>query len=330
MHLNHRANVLVKHLSDGKFHSGEELGRELGISRAAVRKLLQKLAATFGLTLSAVRSKGYRLNSELCLLDREEILSGMGSSQILLESIEILLSVGSTNTYLLDQCSIAGPPPKGKVRVCLSEMQTDGRGRRGKKWQSPFGQNLYASVLFEFPDELHKLAGFSLAASLAVTRACERIGISTVKVKWPNDLWLNDRKLGGILTEIRGESAGASLVVLGIGVNLQLTDGIQGLIDQNAIGLESVGFHIAQRNMFVSLLLVAVLEVIGRFNTGYFTVFREEWESRNALKGRHVAIQLPQGTVEGIVCGICADGALTVMTSTGVQVVTQGEVSAPG
>ena len=324
--INPRLINLVALLSDGLVHSGVELAAALGVSRTTVHKLVTSIG-DLGLEAFSMRSKGYRLSKPVKLLIESEIRSAIDMpTQISVEKLHLVSWLDSTNDYLIESLDSHGPPDPGKFRVCVAEMQTRGRGRRGRSWLSPFGQNVYLSVLFEFPHEITRLSGFSLATSLAVTRACEKLGLQGVGVKWPNDLMLQDRKLGGVLTEIRGESTSISHVIVGIGVNLQMPQDVARLINQKVVALEELGLPIWRRNEFVGTLLGCLIMLIREFMAGSFANFRMEWQRRNALLNRQVEVKTLRGVTQGIVKGVNDDGSLVLQTNSGEVSVTQGEV----
>src|SRR5688500_16624778 len=207
---------LIRILSDGAFHSGEDLARHFGVARASVSKAMAKLSS-YGLDIHSVRGKGYRLSNKLVLLDKEQILGCLSSaSQASIEELTIFDSIDSTNTYLLKQIHPQLRLQNGKCRICLSEMQTAGRGRRGRQWISPFGYNIYLSLLKEFSAGAKSLDGLSLVVSLAILRALQKWGISGLGLKWPNDLMVNQKKIAGVLLEMSGDTVGTCHVVIGL------------------------------------------------------------------------------------------------------------------
>ena len=190
-------NKLLALLADGQFHSGEELGDALGVSRAAVWKQLKKLE-DLDVPFSSVKGKGYRLHDAIELLDESQIRSCISQR---LDILELLLDVDSTNTYLFNRAS----DHMGKRYAVMAEKQNHGRGRRGRQWVSPFGRNIYLSLLVSFSGGMSALEGLSLTTAIAVERALRRLDIQGVGLKWPNDIYADGRKLAGILLEVTGE-----------------------------------------------------------------------------------------------------------------------------
>jgi len=154
-------------LADGQFHSGTELAEVLGISRSAIWKQLNSLTE-LGLAYSAVSGKGYRLDKPLQLLSDDVIRAQLDPLSLnLLASLEIFDEIDSTNRYLLEQAGLSAV----SGRVCFAEQQSAGRGRRGRTWVSPFGRNIYVSILWRFQHGYASTAGLSLAMGVAVIRA---------------------------------------------------------------------------------------------------------------------------------------------------------------
>lgn len=182
-------------LADGEFHSGEQLGQELGMSRAAINQHL-KILETWGVSTYRVTGKGYCLSEPINLLDENVI-----SQQYLTENVEVIPVIDSTNQYLLDNIDTLTTGD-----VCLAEYQQAGRGRRGGKWFSPFGANLYLSMYWRLEQGPAAAMGLSLVVGIVIAETLVQFGCHDVKVKWPNDLYINNRKLAGILVEMTGKN----------------------------------------------------------------------------------------------------------------------------
>jgi len=316
------ARTLLSLLADGHFHSGEALGRALGVSRAAVWKALQDLPR-YGITVDAVHGRGYRLRSAIELLDKNAIESAMAPPLRGCLALEVLFEVDSTNRRLLSQ---VGTTAHGAV--CLAEMQTAGRGRRGRVWVSPFGSNLYCSLLWRFNEGPARLAGLSLAVGVATVRALARVGAVGVQVKWPNDLLWNGRKLAGILLEVVGESNGPCHVVVGLGINVGMPADAE--IDQPWADLRQLVPEVS-RNQLAGMVLEELLRVMQSFETDGFDAVREEWMGYDAFAGRRVTLYLPNSRVVGIARGVDQSGHLLVEHEDGlVQRFASGEVSLRG
>ena len=177
--------TLIGILADGEFHSGEQLGEQLGMSRAAINKHIQTLR-DWGVDVFTVPGKGYSLPDPIQLLNEELI-----KSQVDTGSVTVLPVIDSTNQYLLDRIEILQSGD-----ACIAEYQQAGRGRRGRQWFSPFGANLYLSMFWRLEQGPAAAVGLSLVIGIVMAEVLRELGAEEVRVKWPNDLYLNDRKLG--------------------------------------------------------------------------------------------------------------------------------------
>lgn len=314
---------LLHHLCDGEYHSGEALGRAVGISRMAVWKHVSALREA-GLALEVRRGKGYRLPAPVEFLDHERIrLAVAPQARPQLETIEILTEVDSTNNHLrkrAQQGAAAGS-------VCLAERQLCGRGRRGRSWVSPFATNLYLSLLWRSAGGAAALGGLSLVSGIALVRCLHRFGIASAGLKWPNDVLVDGAKLAGILIDIAGESTGPCAVIIGIGVNVRMPPAAAAQIDQAWTDLYSQASDEVSRNELAGCLLGQLLPVMAQFEAHGLQPFMDEWRSLDVVQGRSVDVRLPDALVSGRACGIDAGGALLVDTAAGRRRFVSGEVS---
>ena len=321
--MNNRYRI-VRLLADGRFHSGEDLARSLGITRAAVWKHLAHIRKHMEVEVFAVPGKGYRLASPLELLEQRRILEEMKrSSHTLMSRLDILDQVESTNSYLLQQ---ATDIESGHVSV--TEQQTAGRGRRGRKWISPFGSNIYLSIFWRYALGPADLGGLSLAAGIAVAESLAQQGIEGMGLKWPNDVLWNHRKLSGLLLEVKGEQGGPSQVVLGVGLNIQLSEKQAQEIDQPWVDLASIpGGKEVSRNRLVAALLDNLLRTMECFERDGFEPLIQQWRRYDLYQGKAVTLQFGHRQVKGIYQGIDRNGALLLRHNGGVHAYQGGEVS---
>lgn len=311
---------LLKLLSDGQYHSGSELGASLGVTRAAVWKALKRLTQ-FNLEIKSDKNRGYQLVGGLELLDCdaiEELLPEKTKSSI---SLTLALKVDSTNLRLLEINDNGGR--QNRYSVSMAEMQTAGRGRRGQPWISPFGKNIYLSIGFNLPGGVEVLNGLSLVVGIAVIRMLRSQGIEGAKLKWPNDIWIGSKKLGGILVELKGEATTDWYVVAGIGLNVRMTELDGRNIDQ--LWTSICEHHECSRNRLAAGLIENLVEVLCLFKEQGFDGFMGEWSQYDLLKGRQV--KLSAGNIEGVATGIDSKGALLVDTGDEQLTVNAGEVS---
>ena len=313
---------LLRFLADGRFHSGRDLGAALGVSRAAVWKQLRVLEAA-GVRVHAVRGRGYRLAEPLELLDREAIIRFLDPcSRALLRGFELHSDIDSTNRHLMRR--VSKEPVTG--HVCLAECQHAGRGRRGRRWISPLGRNVYLSVLWHFSQGAARLSGLSLAVAVAVLRALRETGAEGVGVKWPNDILWKRRKLAGILLEMSGESDGPCHVVVGVGLNVRMSPGCADEIDQDWVDLATIRADIS-RNQIAGVLIRHLLLALAAFEEEGLTPFRDEWLAADALAGVPVVLQFPASHVQGVACGVDEIGSLVLEVDGTLRRYQSGEVS---
>lgn len=310
---------LLRLLQDGRFHSGEALGAALGVSRSAIWKQLQSLEAELALPVHRVRGRGYRLESQLVLLD-EGVLAVNEAAQGWPASI--LPTVDSTNAEAL-RCLAGGQVPPF---IVLAERQTSGRGRRGRNWVSPFGENVYYSLALQVDGGMRQLEGLSLVVGLALLRALRVAGVDAAGLKWPNDVLVNGRKIAGILLELSGDPADVCHVVIGIGVNVNmLTD--KGAIDQPWTSMRAELGCLVDRNEFVCELNRQLSLYLGVHEKRGFSVLRDEWQENHLWQGRHVTLTMGANPVEGVVLGVDLTGAIRLRVAGVEQNFSGGELS---
>jgi BirA family biotin operon repressor/biotin-[acetyl-CoA-carboxylase] ligase len=315
-------------LADGEFHSGTELADALGISRSAVWKQLNGLVE-LGLTHSAVSGKGYRLDNSLELLATSKINEVVNDQVLaLISSLEIHDQIDSTNRYLVELSQ--NNAPSGSV--CFAEYQTAGKGRRGRQWVSPYGCNIYLSILWRFQQGPAAISGLSLAIGVAVIRALKQHQIHDIGLKWPNDIYSQGKKLGGILVEVSGETDGPCSAVIGLGLNLFLPETQAQGITQAWTDLSKItGQSRLFRNKLAGILLNHLLPVIAEYEDVGIKAYLDEWRGYDCLTGKSAILFIGQQQFEGTVRGIDDIGMLLMERPDGnVQAFASGEVSFSG
>jgi BirA family biotin operon repressor/biotin-[acetyl-CoA-carboxylase] ligase len=313
-------------LADGKVHSGEWLAAELHQTRAAVWKGVERLRA-LGIDVQALARRGYRLAKPVELLDAGRIRAELSAhSAAHLRGLELLFDVDSTNTRLLASAA----PPAGSADVCIAELQQAGRGRLGRRWIAPFGGSLAMSLGWTCSDVVRTLPALSLGVGVAVSRALGRAGAEGISLKWPNDIWFNDRKLGGVLIELRGEAGGPAHVVVGVGVNVSLPDEVRREVESGGVAVAAVADACRQppsRNLLAGAILDELLSMLLQYERFGFAAFREAWTALDGLSGRPAQVIVGQSSILGIARGVDADGALLLETPDRVQRFVSGEAS---
>ncbi|BDR12134.1 bifunctional biotin--[acetyl-CoA-carboxylase] ligase/biotin operon repressor BirA [Vibrio sp. STUT-A11] len=306
---------ILKTLSDGEFHSGEALGHDLGISRAAIAKHIKGLSE-WGVDIYRIQGRGYQLAHPMQLLDEARLTD---SSEPKLELIPV---IDSTNQYLLERVN-----ESEKGRVCVAEYQASGRGRRGRQWVSPFGSNLYLSMYWRLDAGMAAAMGLSLVIGIAAVEALEEMGIQGVKLKWPNDLYYQDKKLAGILVEMSGQAGGAANLVIGMGLNIGMPDK-QPDIDQPWTTLNQVCADLSLDRTQLSLTLIEHWKtILLDYEMMGLAGFVDRWNRLDNFIGRPVKLLMGAREVKGIVQGIDQQGGVVLETENGLETYIGGEIS---
>lgn len=308
--------ALLTLLSDGQFHSGEQLGEQLSVSRAAVSKHVQAIKS-LGLEIYSVSGKGYRLAVPLQLLDQDRL-----SRELAPQMVELVPVIGSTNQHWLAKLN-----QLNNGDICVAECQTAGRGRRGRTWVSPFGGQLIMSMYWRLEQGMAAAMGLSLVVGIAVVEALEAQGFSGVELKWPNDLYVNGRKLAGILVEMSGTAGGPCQLVIGLGLNLLLPASEQAQISQPFAELAELG-EIHDRNGLVIALSRHLQHCLSIFEAKGINAFREQWNQLDYFHGKPVRVLMGEQAIHGIARGIDEQGALLLELADGkIKRYLGGEVS---
>ncbi|MFP3440614.1 bifunctional biotin--[acetyl-CoA-carboxylase] ligase/biotin operon repressor BirA [Pantoea sp. SIMBA_133] len=306
---------LIDILADGEFHSGEQLGETLGMSRAAINKHIQTLKS-WGLEVYTVTGKGYSFPAPLQLLNEQEILGQLSQADI-----AVIPVIDSTNQYLLERMHSL---PSGSV--CLAEYQQAGRGRRGRHWFSPFGANLYMSMYWRLEQGPAAAMGLSLVIGIIMAETLRSLGAQDVRVKWPNDIYLHDRKLAGILVELTGKTGDAAQIVMGAGINLAMRTAEAAQINQGWINLQEAGVTI-NRNELAATLINRLREALPVFEQEGLTPFVTRWAELDNFINRPVKLLIGEREVHGIARGIDNQGGLQLEQDGKIQSWVGGEIS---
>ena len=309
---------------EGRFLSGQELSRRLGISRAAVWKAVETLRRE-GCDVEARTGLGYRL----CPGDRLDRLSVERYLSALRENWQVLSEVDSTNTA----CKRLAAEGAADGAVVIADMQTAGRGRRGRSFASPRGKGLYLSALWRPEAAAEALLPVTALAAVAACRAVDRLCDAGLAIKWPNDLVLGSRKLGGILTEmsLEGESGHVEYVIVGIGINCrQQPEDFAPELSDIAVSLDMAVAQSVRR----AALAAALMEELDRLRREILfrpELWLEEYRRRCLTVGRRVKLVRNGQSTEAE--AVAVDGAygLTVRYDDGTEeTLRSGEVSVRG
>ncbi len=312
MNLDPATLQLIECLAPGDWVSGTALAVQLGVSREAISRRMQKLE---GLQLQVEKQagRGYRLDHALELLDAAEIAKGLAPT-LQAHQLAILREVDSTNRWLAEQ---------SEVVLCLAEFQAGGRGRRGRHWHSPFGRNLYLSLKVRLPSWPEKLPALGLALGVALCQRLQAELAIPMQLKWPNDLYLNGRKCGGMLIEQRGEAQGDCELIIGLGLNVHMRTAE---IDQHWTSL-ALQEHTVSRNALSVTLAQTLLHSCQNLSNAHLEAALQQYQHYDLYHGQQVQILNEQQRHCGRSLGIDNWGRLRLQTRHGVESFSVGDVS---
>lgn len=297
---------IVEILNDGNFHDGSKMGKDLNLTRAAIWKSVKKLKE-YGISFEVSTSKGYKLSEPLQLLDIRKIRKLITDQNI---PIDILESINSTNAYLKPFKNDNNSP-----KICLAEYQEIGKGRLGRNWHSPFGQNIYFSLLYNFKKDISELSGLSLIIGLTIVKTLENYG-KNFQVKWPNDVIYENAKLAGTLIEMQAEANGSCQAIIGIGINVNMIKDDKN-VDQLWISLRKITNQYIDRNSLIAAFINNLLIYIKKFEDYGLKAFIDEWKNYDALYNKKIDLKNLNSQISGIVKGINEQGNLMLELENG-------------
>ena len=301
--------ALIRLLADGQRHSGSELAAPLGISREAVSKRVRRLGE-LGLEVDARSGQGYQLDSPLELLDADALRAALPEHC----AIQVLDSTPSTNAWLATQTQAP--------YLCLAEHQSAGRGRRGRNWASPFAQNLYLSLRYVLPRWPERLPALSLVLGVALAETLHELGVP-VQLKWPNDMYLEGRKCGGMLIEQTGEAAGPCTLIVGLGLNVAMR---QASIDQAWTSLALAGVPMS-RQLLATRLSNCLLQELEQLDEARIKARLQNFARFDIFHQRAVWLDEAGQRCEGVAEGLDDWGRLRLRTAGGLRLISAGDLS---
>lgn len=320
-----KSEIIALLRENDEYVSGQELSEKFGVSRTAVWKAVNQLKKE-GYEIEAVQNRGYHLVSVPDLLSREELLSRM-KTKVMGRNVVYLQQTGSTNQdakRLAEEGACEGT-------IVVSDCQNAGRGRRGRNWVSPAGENIYFTLLLKPEFSPEKASMLTLVAALSVAQAVSFETGCTPGIKWPNDLVLEQKKICGILTEMTLEEKDIQSVVVGIGINVGQKR-FPEEIENTATSLELV----CGKKVMRASLIAKIMEC---FEKNYRIFLRDlsivslkkPYEEFLINLGKEVCVLDPKGEYRGIATGITDTGELLVKLKDGTEKkVYAGEVSVRG
>ena len=307
--------------------SGAELSQRLQVSRAAVWARIDDLRA-LGYDIEASPHRGYRLLSAPDVLHADDLISRLGQTRIIGRDIRVFQETTSTND-VIDKLARDGV--KEGV-VVFAESQTLGRGRLGRKWVSPARQGLWFSVLLRPGLRPQEITRLTVASATAVRRAIESQTGLEPQIKWPNDILVHGKKVAGILTEMSGELDHVKYVILGIGVNANLSQGdFPAELRRLATSLKAEwGRPISRPDLAVAILRELDHDY-ARLAAGQFAAVADEWEEHGATIGQAVEIRIGERRLRGRAEALGEDGELLLRTEHGrLERIIGGDVTVEG
>jgi BirA family biotin operon repressor/biotin-[acetyl-CoA-carboxylase] ligase len=315
--------LVLSFLAEGgdDFTSGEMLSGKLGLSRTAVWKCVESLRGK-GYRIEAIPARGYRLVEVPDRITPLELAPLLNTHDIgrTIHYRDVAPSTNELAFRLAQEGAFHG-------EVVIAEQQTQGRGRRGRQWVSPHGQNLYFSAILRPDLPPQRAPELTLVAAVAVAETLREAGADTAAIKWPNDLQIDGKKVAGILTELSAEPDQVHFAVLGIGVNLNVRAGdfppeVAGL----ATSLMEARGRRVPRALFAAALLTRLEDWLDAHQDRGFALVREAWKSLSNTLGQEVLVKTERREFSGIAEDIDETGALLVRTSSGLEKVVAGDV----
>ena len=316
---------IIKQLSLGQFVSGEALGQKLGVSRTAIANHIKQLQA-MGLDIYSVKGKGYKLSQSIALLNSEQIQQHLNTAGKENYPLELHHIIDSTNSQLLRK--IPHNLPKG--HVCIAEYQQAGRGRRGKKWQSPFGSHVYLSIYWPLEQGMSAAMGLSLAVGIAISAVIDQYSNTPAQLKWPNDVYVGNEKIAGVLVELEGQAQGLSHCVIGVGLNVQMPENSREAIDQPWTDLSQHSPQPIDRNQLVAEIILQISHYLDIHQQHGLAHLLSQWQQRDLYINQQVKVITGEKTHLGIYRGINEQGAMILNIQGRDTIFYGGEVSLRG
>lgn len=309
-----RKRQILGLLSSEHFVSGEELATQLGISRAAVSKHVDTLE-DYGVAIFSVKGRGYKLANPISLIESSRLIQSIDNRCFYFDEIP------STNGFMLSHTS-----ELKSGDLCVAEYQSAGRGRRGRTWVSPYGHHLYFSQFWSFPQGMAQAMGLSLVVACSLVEVLKSFGVENVGVKWPNDIYLNFKKLAGILIEMSGQADSECQLIIGIGVNMAMSEDQGKGIDQPWSDLSGL-VCIPNKTDLVIALHKQLKRDIQLFEREGLVAFKTRWQQADLFYGKEIRLLMGENHVDGICSGIDEQGAVLLETADGIHVYIGGEIS---
>ncbi|MGB0895234.1 MAG: bifunctional biotin--[acetyl-CoA-carboxylase] ligase/biotin operon repressor BirA [Parashewanella sp.] len=307
-----RRQILTLLNEQTSFVSGEALAQQLNVSRMTISNHIDALEQA-GVGIYSVKGKGYKLETPITLIDGDKLVEQVDARCFYFDEID------STNSFMLKH---ADDLRSGDI--CIAEYQSSGRGRRGRNWVSPYASHLYCSLLWRFQKGMAQAMGLSLVVGCSLAKVLQDQGVKNVSVKWPNDVYLDGKKLAGILVEMTGQADGECQLVIGIGVNLSMPLAQAELIDQPWSDLSQ---QLPNKTQFAVKLHQQLVDDLKQFEQQGLLPFINYWQQVDLYYGKPIQLLMADNSVTGICQGIDDQGALLLEVDGEVKSFVGGEIS---
>ncbi|MEZ9822885.1 bifunctional biotin--[acetyl-CoA-carboxylase] ligase/biotin operon repressor BirA [Shewanella sp. 10N.286.45.A1] len=309
-----RKRSILTELAAGDFVSGEILAEQLGVSRTAIANHISGLE-DYGVDIYCVKGKGYKLSNPLSLVDESTLKCTISQRCFYFDEIP------STNAFILKHAE-----ELDSGDICVAEYQSAGRGRRGRTWVSPYGCHLYFSMYWQFPQGMAQAMGLSLVVACSIVSVLEQLDVADVGVKWPNDIYLGGKKLAGVLIEMTGQTDSECSLVIGVGLNMAMSEQHGNAIDQPWSDLTSLA-KMPSKTELLALLQRQLQQDLYLFQNEGLAPFQQRWEAADLFIGQQIKLLIGTDEVHGICKGIDKQGAVVLETADGVKSFIGGEIS---
>lgn len=311
--MNKTQRQILNFLDDKKYVSGEDIAQKLGISRAAISKNIKTLKDDYQIIVSSNSRVGYLLEEKLDLIKVDDLAKAF-------KNINYFYSVDSTSKYAIEN--------KNNFydnTIFISEFQTDGFGRFNRKWISPFGKNIYCTLLEVVELDISKLNGLSLVVAMNIAKILKRLDLNA-KLKWPNDIFINDKKIAGVIINISAEVNDRAKLFIGFGINVNMQHNQEISKNWTSIKLESQK-HANRTNLLIQLIK-AIKKDLTIFTQDGFCYFKEEFEKFNYLKNKQFSLKLADKNFDNCkYLGLSQRGEIIVENQQGSHSFSSGDIS---
>lgn len=268
---------ILNSLDDKKYVSGQDIADNLGISRAAISKNIKSLKDNYQIEIFSNSKIGYILDEKLDLIKQDELEKAF-------QNVNYFYSIDSTSKYAIEN--------QGNFKdnaIIITEHQTDGFGRFNRKWISPFGKNIYCTLIEIVDLDISKLNGLSLVMAISIAKILNRLNLDA-KIKWPNDIYINNKKIGGVLINISAEMNDRAKLFIGFGLNVNMRNNQDITKNWTSIKLES-NRHANRTNLLIQIINTIREDLITFAKEG-FSFFKEDYENLNYLKDKEFTLIL--------------------------------------